>query len=288
MKKQSSRAKISSRRKPLQKKKSVFKASFYYYTSILLFLAFLLGLAYHYREGLAYYFSFKTNKTLKEIAEEKRISDIRNFQVLSKNANTTAGIDVSEYQSKIDWSLIENVEQDFPIQFVLIRATAGCDREDSRFKENWDSAKNYNFVCGAYHYYRPNENSLKQAALFMKTVSLKKGDLPPVLDIEHLPKNQPLDSLKVGLKRWLTTIEKHYGVKPIIYTGEKYASDFLHQEFSEYSFWIANYNVFVEKIKPDWLFWQFTEKATITGIKGNVDLNIFNGNYNDLEKLTIQ
>jgi GH25 family lysozyme M1 (1,4-beta-N-acetylmuramidase) len=28
---------------------------------------------------------------------------------------------------------------------------------------------------GTYHYYRPNENSLEQAALFIKTVSLKKG-----------------------------------------------------------------------------------------------------------------
>jgi lysozyme len=35
---------------------------------------------------------------------------------------------------------------------------------------------------GAYHYYRPNENSLEQAALFIKTVSLKKGDFTPVLD----------------------------------------------------------------------------------------------------------
>jgi lysozyme len=39
---------------------------------------------------------------------------------------------------------------------------------------------------GAYHYYRPNENSLEQATLFIKTVSLKKVDVP-VLDIERLP-----------------------------------------------------------------------------------------------------
>jgi lysozyme len=38
-----------------------------------------------------------------------------------------------------------------------------------------------------------NENSLEQATLFIKTVSLKKGDLPPVLDIERLPKNQSVD-----------------------------------------------------------------------------------------------
>jgi lysozyme len=51
---------------------------------------------------------------------------------------------------------------------------------------------------GAYHYYRPNENSLEQAALFIKTVSWR--DLPPVLDIERLPENQSVDRLKIGLK----------------------------------------------------------------------------------------
>jgi lysozyme len=30
---------------------------------------------------------------------------------------------------------------------------------------------------------------------------LKKGDLPPVLDIERLPENQSVDRLKIGLKK---------------------------------------------------------------------------------------
>jgi lysozyme len=41
-------------------------------------------------------------------------------------------------------------------------------------------------LSGSYHYYRPNENSLEQATLLLKRF-LKKGDLPPVLDIERLP-----------------------------------------------------------------------------------------------------
>jgi lysozyme len=116
---------------------------------------------------------------------------------------------------------------------------------------------------------------------------LQKGDLPPVLDIEQLPKEQSIDSLKVGLKRWLKKIDAYYKVKPIIYTGEKYYEDFLKEEFSEYTFWVANYNFFVENIKEDWLFWQFSEKATIKGINERVDLNIYNGTPKMLEYLTI-
>jgi lysozyme len=51
---------------------------------------------------------------------------------------------------------------------------------------------------GAYHYYRPNENSLEQATLLLKRF-LKKG-IYPVLDIERLPENQSVDRLKIGLK----------------------------------------------------------------------------------------
>jgi len=174
------------------------------------------------------------------------------------------------------------------VQFVFIRATAGNDRVDRQFKRNWEGAKENKIMRGAYHYYRPNENSIEQADLFIKTVKLQKGDLPPVLDIEKLPKNQSLDSLKKGLKRWLTKVEKHYQVRPIIYSGERYYSDFLKEEFGEYLFWIANYNFYREKIEDDWLFWQFTEKASLPGIKHRVDVNIYNGDIEQLQFITVE
>jgi len=277
------RKKTATRRS--KKKGLSSKTILYLFLTILLFV--LIGVGYHYREGLAYYFSFKTNKTIKEEKEAKRILDVRNYQILSKNDDKVAGIDVSEYQGVIDWTKVKTIEDRFPVGFVFIRATAGNDRADNTFKENWRAAKKNKITRGAYHYYRPNENSIEQAALFIKTVQLKKGDLPPVLDIEQLPKNQSIDSLKVGLKRWLKKVENHYGVQPIIYSGEKYYAAFLHKEFSEYTFWIANYNVFVEEIKPNWLFWQFTEKASVDGISGNVDVNIYNGSKVKLNYLTI-
>jgi lysozyme len=90
----------------------------------------------------------------------------------------------------------------------------------------------------------------------------------------------------VGLKRWLTKVEKHYKMRPIIYSGERYYNDFLKDEFEGYTFWIANYNFFVENIKDDWQFWQFTEKATVPGISGPVDMNIYNGTPKMLRYLT--
>ena len=189
---------------------------------------------------------------------------------------------MSEYQSEIDWEQTYHIDESFELSFVFIRATAGKNKTDKRFKENWKASKERELIRGAYHYYRPNENSIEQAENFIKTVKLQKGDLPPVLDIEKLPKSQSIDSLKVGLRRWLNKVEKHYKVKPIIYSGESYYTDFLKEEFSDYPLWIANYNFWRNHLEDDWLFWQFTEKAQIDGIEGMVDVNIFNGDKNKL------
>ena len=271
--------KPNSRRRSTKKNKTVFSTRFYIIVLLLFGVCFT---TYHYREALLYYFGYKTNK----ISKEDKVAQARIYQVLHKYKDRVVGFDVSQFQGDIHWEEIDSVEG-YKLHFVFVRATAGSDKLDSKFKENWEQAKKNHFIRGAYHYYRPNENSLEQAKNFIKNVRLEKGDFPPVLDIEKLSENQSTDSLKVGLKRWLEAVDRHYNKKPIIYTGEKYYNDFLKKEFKGYTFWIANYNFFVENIKDDWLFWQFTEKARIKGISEQVDINIFNGTPMMLQYLII-
>ena len=287
MRKQAVRRKTYAVRKP-KKKAAVFSGNLFRYSIVAFFIVLMLGLSYHYRNGLSYYFGFKSDKISRANREAKRISDVRNFQVLEKHQGKSIGIDVSEYQGEISWSYVDTLENKHPLHYVFIRATVGKDRKDRKFEKNWLGAKENKMIRGAYHYYRPNENSLEQAELFIKTVTLQKGDLPPVLDIEKLPKNQSIANLKLGLKRGLHAVESHYGVKPMIYSGERYYEDFLKEEFGDYLFWIANYNFYREEIAEDWLFWQFTEKASVPGIKGNVDVNIYNGDLQQLQFITVE
>ncbi len=175
--------KPSARRKGTKKKSSFFSLKWFI---ILILVGLIFGSVYHYRNAILYYFSFKSDK----IYKEDKVAQARIFQVLKKHNDRVIGFDISEYQGKVNWKVIDSVESLFPLQFVFIRATAGTDKVDARFKVNWKSAKKHNFIRGAYHYYRPNENSLEQAENFIKTVQLQKGDFPPVLDIEQLPKSQ--------------------------------------------------------------------------------------------------
>ncbi|OOG71477.1 glycoside hydrolase family 25 protein [Flavobacterium sp. A45] len=274
---------IIPRRKP-KKKKTGFYGKWIDFFFIGIAILFILSIAYHYRSGLANYLGFKSHsKNSIDV-----FSEARNLKVLEKNEGKVVGIDVSEYQGKIRWSYVDTIEEKYPLRYVFIRATVGKDRVDRQFKKNWLGAKENKMIRGAYHYYRPNENSLEQAELFIKTVKLKKGDLPPVLDIEKLPKEQSIERLKIGLRRWLKAVESHYGVRPIIYSGEKYYDDFLKEEFSDYLFWIANYNFYREEIQDEWLFWQFTEKATVPGIDYNVDVNVYNGDLQQLQYITVE
>lgn len=259
------------------------------YSFLVLFVSFLITGIYQYRHGFLYYLGFKTNKRIEALTEKKgKLANLRIYEILDRHKDKVYGIDVSHYQGDIDWETVENENPEFPMHFVFVRSTTGSNGLDKEYKTNWRSAKKHGYVRGAYHYYRPDENSVQQAENFIKTVKLSKGDLPPVLDVEKIPNRQSMDSLKNGLKRWLSIVEKHYGVKPIIYSGESFYTDFLEEEFEGYDLWIANYSFFEDEIRKEWLIWQFTDKGTVKGIKGNVDVDIYNGDLLQFNELVIK
>jgi lysozyme len=199
------------------------------------------------------------------------------------------GVDVSEYQENIDW---QKLTGETTISFVFIRATAGNNKLDKKFKYNWEQAHNCELICGAYHYYRPDENSLEQVANFTKYVDLKTGDLPPVVDIEKFSNIQSVSSLKTGVLRFLNAIELHYNVTPILYTYHHfYAQQIVDDErFDKYPLWIARYNISEnsENIAKDWKIWQFTDNGNVPGIKTAVDINVFCCNKEQLNALRIK
>ncbi len=250
------------------------------------FLLIFLFAIWHYRKGINYY--LKTLFVVVNIdTKERSTHDARNIFLMSLHSEHIFGIDISEYQGNVIWDSVNLINEQFPIDFVFIRATMGTAGRDRKFSSNWKGVQRISRLRGAYHYFRPNENSIKQAENFIRVVKLKPGDLPPVLDIEERPRSQSMDSLRVGLKRWLDKVERHYKVKPIVYSGDSYFTDFLEKEFSDYTLWIANYNFWIEKPKRHWNFWQFSEKGSVKGIKGFVDLNMFNDDMEGLEKLCI-
>lgn len=200
------------------------------------------------------------------------------------------GIDISHHQGDIDWDELreKGMINETPIRFIMIKATEGATKIDDNFEDNFYQAREYGFTRGAYHFYSVHSPAKQQANFFINKVKLEKGDLPPVLDVEHKPKNQTDEEFKASVLEWLEIVERHYGVKPIIYTYYKFKLQYLSDPvFDEYPYWIAHYYVDEVEYEGPWKFWQHTDVGKLPGIKGNVDFNIYNGSFYDLRKLTI-
>lgn len=194
------------------------------------------------------------------------------------------GIDVSHYQSTINWDAVKRDS----FRFVFMKATERNDFKDKKFRFNWREAKKSGLARGAYHFYRPSIHSEKQAKNFIRSVVLESGDLPPVLDVEVTDKRDKKTIIK-GMKNWIDIIEAHYGVKPIIYCNRYWFKTYVNGHFDDYTVWIAAYTRKNPKLASDrpWHFWQYTDKGRISGVKGNVDMNVFHGTKEQFEALLI-
>ena len=206
------------------------------------------------------------------------------------NGYEIQGIDISHYQGDIDWTLVKTATiNECPIRFVLIKATEGASIVDENFKENFFQAREHGLIRGAYHFWSKRSSAKEQAQHFLNNVSLEGGDLPPILDVEHKPKNKPVEEFQKDILEWLDIMENTYGVKPIIYTYLNFKMKYLSDKrFTDYPFWIAHYYVEEMKYQGPWKFWQHTDAGRLPGIEGEVDFNIYNGSFYDLQKLCLQ
>ena len=204
---------------------------------------------------------------------------------------TVHGIDVSKYQGTIDWGKVKqmNTKSGINIDFVFVKATRGEKVVDPKFKANWAATDKHGIARGAYHYFQPGVSGEKQARNFIRNVKLSPGDLPPVLDFEE---KAPSREAMI----WLKMVEKHYGVRPIIYTGATFYRDNLGSDFDGYPLWVSHgpfgkstdLNIPGPAVSRKWAFWQFSDKARLPGIVGDVDLNVFNGDKSQLNAYLIK
>lgn len=216
-------------------------------------------------------------------------SSNRAFGVKIPAGYEVIGIDVSRYQGKIDWkNIAQQVDgrKNVQIRFAFVKATEGRSLKDPLFDANWKNIEQCGLIRGAYHYFVPARDAAEQAKNFIDCVELKRGDLPPVLDVETLG-NRGVARLREGMKIWLREVERHYAMKPVIYSYidfyEKYLAD--DEELKQYPFWVAHYHKRRIRFAERWYFWQFSDRGRIEGVDEAVDFNVFNGSVEELERL---
>ncbi len=187
------------------------------------------------------------------------------------------GIDVSHYQGNIDW---REVARSGLVQYVYIKATEGANLVDNTFRINLNGARLAGLKVGIYHFYRPNASVESQFINLTSTVALRDMDLLPIIDVEHRGSAQ-LSDFRAQLMRFARMVEKHYGVKPIIYTSRDFYNKYLAGPFTGYKYMIARYHADVPELidNAQFVMWQYTANGRVPGIRGNVDRSCFMDNY---------
>lgn len=213
----------------------------------------------------------------------------RSFGIHMPRSYAIFGIDVSRHQSVIGWGSVAKMrEKDVRIGFAFMKATEGVGHEDTRFPRNWKNARRNGIPRGAYHYFLPDRDPAAQADLFISKVRLERGDLPPVLDVEERGSIAP-EKLRKRVRQWLDIVERHYGVRPILYTNVQFYEQLLGDAFDDYPLWVAHYLRHERpRIRRNWSFWQFSERARVSGIRGYVDFNAFQGDSTDFRRLLLR
>lgn len=187
------------------------------------------------------------------------------------------GIDVSYHQGVIDWKKVK----ESGIEFVIIRAGYGKNTVDKKFIENIVGANTEGLKIGIYWFlYALNEaDAIENAKRCIDTIALYKDviTLKVWCDYEYDSDNYSIKNDVVQTKESRTRI-----VKTFLHTLEEYGydvgvyanPDYLNNKFldlSEYPLWLAKYSSDKGDYEP--FMWQYSSKGSVSGIKGNVDMN---------------
>ena len=199
--------------------------------------------------------------------------------VMAREALSARGIDVSHHQGRIDWRAVEGDG----VGFAFVKATEGASFVDPAFRRNWESLGETRILRGAYHRFRPGRDALAQAEHFLAVVSVREGDLPPVVDVEATDGVSDARLVR-GVRAWLAEVERRTGVRPVVYTKPGFRRAHLGTALDDYPLWIAEYGV-DSPSHARWTFWQHSERGRVAGIAKAVDLDRFNGSGAELQAL---
>lgn len=232
------------------------------------------------------------------------VNDVYKGERLVYSSDRIYGIDISKYQHvvgrkkyAINWSQLRITHLgsiskkrvsgtvNFPIRFIYIKSTEGTSLLNPYYRKDYQAARAHGFKVGSYHFFSTLTPALKQAQHFVKHSYVRKGDFPPVLDVEPTPqqikKMGGANVLFSRVRTWLNYVEHQTGVRPILYISQTFVNRYLNQAPDlkhNYHIWIARYGEY----KPDirLVYWQLCPDGRVAGIHGEVDINVFNG-YQD-------
>lgn len=231
------------------------------------------------------------------VTESEKKLDISMFK------GVTYGIDVSKYQGNIDWKAVATSN----VKFVMIRCgyrgyLSGELTPDAYFEKNAIGAYQNGIAVGLYFYSTAiNEQEAREEAAYVCQLidSLKQKGVavtfPIAYDFEEFSPKSNGDisrAAEVAKSKAAVTANayaflnyiKQKGYTPIMYCS-KYGTTahFDMSKLSCFDYWLAHYTVNGQRssYSGPYAMWQYTNKGSVPGIRGAVDLDVCDYSVNE-------
>lgn len=227
-------------------------------------------------------------ETENEIGAEIDISDARDD---SRTGEITYGIDVSKYQGTIDWKKVADSGIDFAMIRIGYRTLAdGKITADSNAKYNMQEATKYGIKIGGYFFSTAiTEAEAKEEAKWVADYVAKYQITYPIAyDCEGYNKSTSRQYNMTNAQRtdaaiaFMETIAER-GYSPMFYGAKSEMENSVNWEMNRissiYSVWVAQYPATYTastecSYSGPYIMWQYTNRGSVAGISGNVDMNI--------------
>ena len=191
------------------------------------------------------------------------------------------GIDVSEFQGKIDWEKVKNDG----IEFAILRCGYGMDfsnQDDVEYERNANECERLGIPYGVYlmSYANTVEKARSEAKHVLRLIEGRKISLGVWYDIEDNGTSGAInkETLTNIINTFCNTI-KNAGYKVGVYANLNWLENKIEKTIKDnYDIWVAQYYSKCE-YEGKYIMWQHTSSGKVNGISTNVDMNIL---YEDL------
>ena len=191
------------------------------------------------------------------------------------------GIDVSEFQGKIDWEKVKNAG----IEFAILRCGYGMDfsnQDDVEYERNANECERLGIPYGVYlmSYANTVEKARSEAEHVLRLIEGRKISLGVWYDIEDNGTSGAInkETLTNIINTFCNTI-KNAGHRVGVYASLNWLENKIEKTIKDnYDIWVAQYYSKCE-YEGKYIMWQHTSSGKVNGISTNVDMNIL---YEDL------
>lgn len=230
-------------------------------------------------------------KTEDEINPEKEdtgikeaLSDSDKTEITGRYTNredALLGIDVSKWNKEIDWNAVAEEGVDYAIIRVGYRGSStGSLVEDPYFQLNISGARRAGIPVGVYFFTQAvNEvEAVEEASMVLSLLGNRELTYPVFIDTEGAGGAGRADRLDAETrtavcKAFCDTIQNE-GYQAGIYASKNWMNNRLEmEELEDYFIWLAEYRE-VPTYEGYYDMWQYTSRGQLSGIDGNVDMNI--------------